>query len=366
MSDNNCAIKLAPVAKLEWNNPLQLEVVEIEPPVGGSFLALPGPKRRPVRPYLEPLASPGGIAARVLRGDGKVMPVAVIVGETPKVMELPHPPIALSMRKDGGVWVLNHEGLVHRDGTGMEVQSVHISGITLVGGKENAVWVVGLNDAWFVEATGAIRGSYPWKGGFSSAGFEDRLCTLDKREPRPVRCLNPNGEERLINLSFSPEPFEQLLAFQDDKMVTITASKLRRYNTEGVTAELTVQSAGLTADGDVFLSGSKDREITLCSNQGIEKLFHLPSDIPAPGVIPVVAVEGKRSIAYGLDRAIWYDRDRIENTFIVDEDSYRNDVFPKLWSLGTPRFATAKSDGSVVLSATGPSGLVLISIQWNS
>lgn len=40
----------------------------------------------------------------------------------------------------------------------------------------------------------------------------------------------------------------------------------------------------------------------------------------------------------------------------MDEEHYRNDVFPELWSLGTPHFATAKSDGTVVLSATGPGG----------
>ncbi len=364
MSGSKCNLELWTIVKLPWNQSLKLDVVEVEPPPNGSFIELPGPKRRPVRPYLEPFANQDGIAARVLKGDGEAMPMAIILGEKTKVMPLSEPPLALSLRKDGGIWVQNRETLIHYETTDTKIRSLKFSGITLVGGIDSAVWVVGLDDAWFVTADGSVRGPYAWDAGFGSVTRGNVLCGLTKREPRAIKCLDTNGKEQSISLDASLEPFEKLLALGNDKIITMDASILRyRRNTVEVMTQ-TIQGAGITSTGEAFISGRTNDGIRLCTSQGIEKIFSLPFQLSENNTLPVVAIEGERVLAYGMDRAAWYDRERIENTFTVDEKEYREKVFPHQWILGTTRFATATSNGTVILSTTGPDGVALIGLRW--
>ncbi|WP_041233059.1 hypothetical protein [Cylindrospermum stagnale] len=363
MSNKNYPIKVSLIAKLEWDHPLKQEIVEVEPPPGGSFIELPGPKRRPVRPYLEPFVSSSGIAARFIKADTTVMPVAVIVRQTSTVMQLPAPPLALNLRQDGELWVLNREELVLHDATGTVKQTRSLSGMTLVSATENAVWVVGLDNTWFVTGDGHVRGPYAWEGGLKSVGAIDSLCALEKRKPRRVKCLNPEGKEQFFTLASPPDFFEDLLAFKDNQAITMTASKLRRYGLGGVTSELVVQAAGLTASGDVFVSGRQNHQVVLYTSQDTPKKIPLPTDISDYGALTVVAVEGSRFLAHSHDKAIWYDGSRIEKSFTVDEKSYRNDIFPYLWSLEGASFVVASSEDTVIVSATGPTCLILISIQ---
>lgn len=368
MSVNKCPMQLEPIVKLEWNKPIKPEIVEVEPPQGGSMLELPGPKRHPARPYLEPFSSPAGITARLLRGDGVVYPVAVIVSQSPRVLELTEAPLALSQRQDGGVWVLNRESLAHYSDQGTLAQSLKLSGMTLAGVEDNAVWVVGLDQAWFVSKTGKIQGPYPWQGGFGSVGFGKELCSLDRGNPRGVQCLNPEGKKRQISLSPSPEPFERLLVLGSDRAVTLMGSQLRHYDLQkgkqGMT-ELVVQAAGLTDKGEAFISGLTEGNIRLCIQALKEEILTPPPHESLLGSLPVVAVQGSRLLVYGGASAAWYEQSKLLNTVVVNEEIYRRDIFPQQWSLGFPNFATAKKDGTVVISATGPTGLVLISLNWN-
>lgn len=365
MSNQDFAIKLSTIAKLQWDELPEVDVVKVQPPSGGSFLELPGSKSRPVRPYLEPFVNSHGVAARLLRGDGQVIPVAVVVNETPSILELPQPPLALSMRQDGGIWILNRGELVYSDISGKPIQTLPLSGITLVSGQGNAVWVIGLDNTWFITGEGNILGPYPWKAGFGSASSGNYLCRLDKKEPRKVHCLDKEGQQRLFTLSSSPQPFEQLLAFDEDRAVTKTASQLRLYDSDGVIAELVVQAAGLTVAGDAFISGSQESQIALFINQK-EKFLRLPSSVNTLSAYPVVAVADKRFLVYGLDQGIWYSGEQVERIFGVNEENYRQDIFPYLWQLGSHNFAAANSEGTVVLSASGPTGVVLISLQLES
>src|SRR5690349_16742166 len=111
MADKNTTIELGLLAKFGWNDLPSVEVVDVGPPSGGSFIELPGPQRRPVRPYLEPFAGPGGVAARLLRGDGLVIPVVVLPGAPFSVVPVSAPPVALSARGDGGFWLLTQSAL---------------------------------------------------------------------------------------------------------------------------------------------------------------------------------------------------------------------------------------------------------------
>ena len=364
VSKKDFTIKLSTIAELEWNKLPGMDVVEVHPPKGGSFFELPGPKSIPVRPYLEPFINSNGVAARLLQGDGQVMPVAILAKETPSIVELPEPPLALSMRQDGSIWVLNREELVHSSISGETIHTLSLSGMTLVSGKGDSVWVVGLDSTWFVTGDGSISGPYPWQGGFGSVSYGDSICALEKKKPRKVTCLSSSGQEQLSTLSFIPQLFEQFLAFNQNIAVTKTSSQLRIYAPNGVTANLVVQAAGLTKDGDAFISGSQDGKVALLTNKG-KKFLPLPSiSLETQGAYPIVAVVDERSLVYGLDQGIWYVGEEVESIFDVSEEKYRQDIFPYQWKLGGNNFAAANSDGIVVLSASGSTGLVLISLQW--
>ena len=126
MSEKPITIEVWPMTKLMWNDELNIEVVEAGPPTRGSFIDLPGPKRLPTRPYLEPFAGPCGVVARVLRGDGQVMPLVVLVDKTETVRSISELPLALSAGSDGGVWVLTRKRLEYFDSDGTQVHALNI------------------------------------------------------------------------------------------------------------------------------------------------------------------------------------------------------------------------------------------------
>jgi hypothetical protein len=359
-------IELEIITHLEWDNPLKLDVVEVGPPSDGSFIDLPGPKRRPVRPYLEPLAGPNGIAARVLRGDGQVMPFIVVVGEPTAVVPLAKPPRAISVRADGGLWVLNDDSLGHYDQTGNQLDTLELSGMTLVGGADNAVWVVSHDTATYIDTAGRIEGSYTWQAGLNSVDSNNSICALGKGAPRQVHCLNPDGQKTFIDLAVSPGPFEHLLLITDDAVFTLAGAILRHYSrASDEIAQIIIQAAGLTSANTAFASGRDNGQVKLWEAGQAVRHLSLPSNTAVQGAFPVVSVQDTRSLVYGLDQAIWYDGDDIDRTFVVDEGTYRSEVFPHLWRLGPTGFAASSRDETIILSATGPSGVTLIGLRWD-
>src|SRR3954471_18154330 len=104
-------IELKLLALVPWSAQVPLEVVEIGPPPGGSFLELPGPSRLPVRPHLKPFVSAGGVAALLQRADEHIFPIIFSCGERVRVHPTTEAPLALSRREDGGLWMLTQDRL---------------------------------------------------------------------------------------------------------------------------------------------------------------------------------------------------------------------------------------------------------------
>jgi hypothetical protein len=284
-----------------------------------------------------------------------------------RIHPAPEAPLALSRREDGGVWVLTQDHLIHCSAEGQALETVAVTGHLLVGSAQSSVWVVDLRTeiARLVDAAGQIRGEHGWTGGAGSApGDGGALCALRKDRPFRVQCLRPAGAEESVELPGPPRLAETLLAWKDRGWITLSGATLRRYGPGGLQSQLTVQSAGLTDTGDVFLSGREESWVNLWINRGLPQRLPLPSHLPEWGAFAVRAVEGGRCLVSGLDFAAWYKGSEAQDTFMVDEDSYRERVFPHLWSLGGLRFAAAAPAGTVILSATGPAGVALIELTW--
>lgn len=366
-------LEIFPIAKLEWDQPIKLELVEIKPPPpnAAQVNGLPGPKYYPVRPFLETFTSPSGLASIVDRGNGKTMPIVILVGKTTRVIPLLQSPLNASARSDGGVWaVTDQSSLSHYDSTGSWKQTVKLPDRMIVGVEEDAVWVLSLDQAWFVSVNGNVRGPYPWRGFLDSAGSKQALCQLEGDAIRRVQCLEPDGRKHYVPLSLPQKLTGKLLSFTDNQILTgnLVGDELGYDNTEGVSANMTIDNAGLTPSGDVFVSVRTDdnNRVEVCTNNGLAQGFSIKyehSPLPFPLKLSVVAVEGERTLVYGFDRAVWYNRSRVESRFTVNDRRYRNDIFPHLWHISS---VTAKSnDRTVIISTTGPTGMALIGLRWH-
>ncbi len=350
-------------ARWEWGETLGSRVVEVGDPPGASTLELPGPQSVPVRPYLDLFPSPAGIVARVVEGDGKVPPVAIRVGDEVRVSPLPEPPLALSAAAAGGLWVLTRGQLELRDAAGNLRGRHELDGMTLVGAEGGAVWAVGFETAWFLGADGGLRSEVTWPGGIDSAVGGTTLCCLERGERRRLRCLEPHGEVRFRTLGSTPGPFERLIGVAGRTVITHSGPWLRWADDGGSAGELTVQAAGLTASGRAFLSGRKGTSVELWIAGDPVRELTLPPAAPVEGPVTAVAAAGRRALVYGLDFAAHYQGDLIDRAFQVDDHVYRAEVFPELWSLGGPRYAVADTQGTILLSATGPTGVAVIAVD---
>ncbi|MBE9093537.1 hypothetical protein [Tychonema sp. LEGE 07203] len=297
--------------------------------------------------------------------------MAVLIGKTTRIIKLLKPPGNLSARSDGGVWT--NYPLSHYDSTGALKRVVEeVSGVELVGAQQDAVWVIDLDRAWFVNAEGDVRGPYPWGGFYASVGSKKALCHLNRDATRRVECLEPDGKKRYPALSLPRELTGGLLSFSKDRLLTgdITGGYLNYYNTGGLAAKLTIENAGITPTGDAFISIIvDDKWVDVCVSNGTSRRLSIKYDdplrFPFPLKLSVAAVDGDRTLVYGFDRAVWYKNERIEKSFAVDDRVYRKDIFPHHWRTSTNFVTADSSDGTIILSTSGPTGMALIGMRWH-
>lgn len=345
---------------------IDVAIVDVEPPPGGSFIELPGPRKQPRRPYLELFAGPAGVAARVIRGDGKAQPLAVLVGNGGhQVVTLPGQPLAVAARSNG-LWALYRDRLMAFDRAGSEQLAVDVAANHLVAATGDAAWVMSLDQVWYVDASGGRRGPYEWSGDLRSIASGDRLCALAKQAPYPVRCLAPGGEASTISLPEQPQPFEMLLALGDGVAIShVGSNSVYWYSDEGSPDELAIRGAGMEASGRGFVASlvsGQGQRVSVQVEGGAEYGVSVPEQPAMKAPVYVVAMDGERVLLHSRERAMWLDNGAIERSIDLDEASYRSEVFPHAWSLAPTRPLAALADGTVLISTTGPAGMALVRI----
>jgi hypothetical protein len=344
--------------------PFGAKVADITPAEGSSRLELSGPRRQLARPYLDASAGPGGLAARVVNGDGQPLSVALVGAGTPKVLPLPVAPIAIRARADGGVWLLTHDSVLHVDEQSAVATMVPYRAVTLVAVQDDAVWAVGLDEAAYISASGSLAGPFPWPGGLHVAGSEDALLAIDPRAPGRLHALRPDGSTEVLAEWPTSDRFERLVSHIDQCTVTISGATLQRHTAEGTSA-VTIQSVGLTEhDGEPFGSARAGGNVDVCRADGMRIQLPLPSSAPPVVAIRAVARSDRYTLVYGGDFAAWYDGLRMERSFEVDDETFIREVFPRAWNLAGQRQVTAYVADGVLLSATGPAGAALVALNW--
>lgn len=364
-------IKVWIIAKLEWDKHIPQDLCEIyvsstrrinpgENPVSRSQKKLDTLLERPA---FATFASPAGFASLVIRCQSGVMPLVVLIRQKPEIISLPFSPKAVSARSDG-VWVLGETNLLHCDLTGHFVKTIPVgfSGTRLIGTSEDNVWIVSGQRVQFVNAKGDAREPYKWNNRSPVSLSGDNICWLDY-EIEKIRCLDPGGSEQV-----TAPPVSRLggvlTAILEDRLLTSGLfNTYLCYKFNGEKFELNVITAGLTTQGEAFVAIDKDGVSSL-----VDVYLSDGSVRQIPGHLPVVAIDGERTLTYRYNHAEWYRSGRLETRFTVNPSNYLEEIFPYEWNSSSAWMTfiepTVTSNGTIILSATGPDGLVVIGLRW--
>jgi hypothetical protein len=371
-SDSSSAVRgalaVAPAATLPWSDLPSAQLVEVGPPTGGAY-ETPGPKPRPVRPWLELAGSPAGVAALVMQG-GAAGTHAVHGARVAGTLELRAVPIALgalavSARRDG-LWVMYRDRLVAVDLAGAVQREVGLSAVALIGSTNDAVWLAGQEQAWHVDPAGAVRGPYPWRAPLVAFGDGEALCARDKRDARALVCLLPDGGTETRRLAFELLPLEQPVAIAGDLVITVQGPTVRRRRRGGeLVDEHTLQAAGVDGEGSAFAVSAVAGGLALW-RQATEG--RAPRRLPrvGPGSISAAAIAGDEVMLYGQGQALRQRGDAPAELAEIDEEAYRAAIFPAAWSLSPRRAVAVWGEAELGLAASGPTGVAVLPLGLGS
>jgi hypothetical protein len=354
------ALTVTAATLIPWSRLPSVHVVDVGPPVGGAF-EVPGPRTRPVRPHLEIAMSPAGLAARVVQGDGFVASLAVRDDE---VIALPDAPLAVAARSDG-IWALYRDGLVDHDRRGAVRHKLPLSGIALIGGTGDAVWLVSSDQAWEVEAAGTVHGPFPWREPFTSFATGGKLCARDRRDARSLVCMSPDGARTNVALPVELAPLEHPVVLEGERMITRQGTTVRVRRGSELLAEWTLQVAGVDAARGGFVVTATATQVALWRPPvGTSPVVARRFVTSGPGTIASAAVDGDTITLYGLGSATTY-RGSVPPAapVAIDEATYRTTIFPSSWEMTPVNSIAVRGDGVIVLAASGPASAALIELR---
>jgi len=354
------AITVTAATLIPWSRLPSVHVVDVGPPTGGAF-EVAGPRTRPVRPHLEIAISPAGLAARAVQGDGVVASLAVRDSD---VIALPGAPLAVAARSDG-IWALYRDGLVDHDRRGAVRRKLALSGISLIGGTGDAVWLVGSDQAWQVEAAGAVHGPFPWRDPFTSFVTGGKLCARDRGDARSLICLSPDGARTNLALAVELAPLEHPVVLEAERMITRQGTTVRVRRGSELVAEWTLQVAGVDAARAGFVVTATASQVALWRPPvGTSPVVARRFATSGPGSIASAAVDGDTVALYGLGSATTY-RGQVPPAapVAIDEAAYRATIFPSAWEMTSIHGIAARGDGVIVVAASGPTGAALIELR---
>jgi hypothetical protein len=353
-SSSAAPLTVAASTALPWSKLPGAAVIDVGPS-SGSMIELPVPRTRPVRPHLELSAAPAGIAARVVQGDGKVLAVALREAD---VIPLPAPPLAVAARSDG-VWAMYRDSLVAHDRQGAPRHKLALSGVALIGSASDAAWLASNEQAWLVDAGGAVHGPFAWRDPLASFVSGDRLCARDRHDARTVACLASDGTASTAGLAVELAPLEQPIALDGDRLVTLQGVTLRQYRGAEPLGTWTLQVTGVDAAGAGFAISAGDGKLTLWRPAAPPRLFPAPGS----GALSAAIVAGEDVTLYGQGWATRYHGATAAPPTQIDEAAYRTAIFPAAWEMSPQHAIAVRGDGTIVVAGSGAAGAAIIELR---
>ncbi|HEV2782702.1 MAG TPA: hypothetical protein VGX25_25200 [Actinophytocola sp.] len=347
-------IRLRQVTFLSWDDPLPVTVGPSGPAPGSGAIEIPGSRQTPTRTWLEPTAGPAGVAGRIVDPDGTARPVAL--GPDGGLVALPAPPSAVAPRA-GGVWALTEESLTGVDADGSVAVRTGFGGVRLIPAAGDAVWLLGSDTCRHIAGDGTVTAQAPWSDPFNAAVAGADLCGWEPGNPTGMVCVAPDGTRGHRDPGRTREAFERLLAFGETGIVTALLRTLV-YRDPSRSTALALTGAGLTSAGQPFLAGEHD------GRPWLWRAGAPPLPLPAEGRGQVLQVAGDRVLVRAGEVATWWEGDVPVRKFPADELTFRDEIFPAAWLVSPPFPFSAGPDGSIVVAASGPTGIAVLTLRW--
>lgn len=263
-----------------------------------------------------------------------------------------------------GAWVLGADALYTVDRAGRVGTAERLSAVRLLGAgsTRGAVWALGSDSASFVAPDGSTRRfAAPWSNPLAPAAYGDSIIGWDPDHPDSLLELGPDGAVRSWLAGFEPRPLERLLAYDGSTALLTVLRGLRRAGQVDDTLE--VLGGGGTDDQGVFVAVRTMEGAWLFRSDDQPRLLRLAEDER------VLAVSGDRVLAASRTKARWLasgDGSAIADgdAVVFDEQSYAVEVEPYAWQLAPGFSVQARSPTQLVLSASGPNGVVVGGVEW--
>lgn len=341
---------------LPWDDTLPVAVGTTGPEPGAAALEIPGAVRTPLRTWLEPTAGPNGAAGRIVDPDGRARPLAA--APDGRLLTLPARPSGLAPRARG-VWMLTEDSLIAVEPDGAVAVDTGFTGVRLVPARDGAVWLLGLDSCRHVTRDGQVTAAVPWPDPFNACPDGDNLCGWDPGQPGFLVITTPDGTLERRDTGGVPAPFERPLAAAGTSVLSARLQTLV-YRSGDVRSSLTMIGAGLTADGQPFLAAECDGRAWLW------RAGARPIALPLldGGPRQVLRACGDRILVRAGGTALWWENGAARDEVAVDETTYREKLFADSWVVTAPFPFSATADATVVLAASGPTGIAVLAVRW--
>ncbi|GAA3614622.1 hypothetical protein [Microlunatus ginsengisoli] len=359
MSGPDLSVRL--LGRLDWTEGLPGRSMPAGPDPGAGGLIVAG-FTPPARPHLRLSSSAAGVVG-VLTGpgtDGRAVVRFLPSGAEP--IRTPEPVLAAVGRTDG-VWVLTADSLDVVGSAGTIEATERIGADRLVGtlSASDAAWALEPDAASFV--TGKVvhdRFAAPRWHPSGAAASGDSLVGLDLDQPDRLIALDPDGSRHEGPATFRTEPLERLLAYDGPVALLNVLTRLRRA---GHTAGDALEIAGCgSSEEGVYVAVRAAGEAWLITSLAAPEPLVL-----APGE-HVLAAVGGRALVSSRTAARWIttgDRpETVGEPIPLNADSYASEVEPHAWQMPSGFAVQASSPSDILLSASGPTGVVALSVAW--
>ena len=272
--------------------------------------------------------------------------------------------IDLSLSKSGHLWKLTRKYISYSETVNSSAIWFPLTGIKIAGADDDAAWIVGLENAWYLNKNTRELRMFEWQGGNNSIVAGGSLCSLNKTKDKII-ILNTSGNVSTKTVKANHGPFEQLAAFNNNKYITLQGTTFRIYDFDNLLFEIPLQSIGILDSGEPFISYTKNNT-TIFISRLVTKQFNLPNDY-SNYILPVIGIKDGVYLGYHLDSFGEFSEEggNLKSLTKIDSMQYKDLIYPFRWKLGQSRFYSITDNNNILVSITGPKGVVLLEITIN-
>lgn len=327
-----------------------------------SRIDIPNPALAFPKTYLELFGSPEHLIGRYASENGKKdNTFFTLFNNNFKYVAVDSDVIDLLLTDTGDFLKLTFDSITleRKDGTKIQYP---LSGMKIIPSENKAIWVIGLNDTWLIDADFKTIKRFEWTGGINTISYNDSLICFNKSRDA-ILSLDKNGVTKSEKTVLKYGYFENLAGYWGNQYITLEGTTLRWYDGPELKGEIGLQSAGVLNNGEAFVSYTKNKTTYLLSNS-LSKKWALPENFDKQ-ILPVVFEKENGYSAYNLSNYYEFSKNgtTAESLHVINEMQYQKGVAPYRWIIGQSHYFKIVNYNQLILSIAGPKEIILIEIK---